>query len=138
MTDAVNTPGELAIPAPRPGERLAGLALDDAGNPSHWLYLLPGDNDGDTWNNQMAWAKSIGGDLPSPREQSLLVASLKGEFRQIWYWSNAEARSGYAWSQDFHRGSEHDLHRKDDRLRARAVRRLPIQSFAYFDVREAA
>lgn len=137
MTDAVNTPGELAIPAPHPGERFAGLALDDAGNPSHWLYLLPGDNDGDTWKNQMDLAKSIGGDLPSPREQSLLIANLKGEFQQTWYWSNAEARSGYAWCKYFGYGRQDDTP-KGNRLRARAVRRSPIQSFAYFDVQEAA
>lgn len=129
MTDAVNTPGELAIPAPRPGERLAGLARDNAGNPSHWLYLLPGDSDDDTWKNQMAWAQSIGGDLPSPREQSLLIANLKGEFRETWYWSNAKAGFGYGRQDDTPKGN---------RLRARAVRRSPIQSFAYFDVREAA
>lgn len=130
----------LHIPASRPGERLAGLALDDAGTPSHWLYLLPGDNDDADWDAQMAWAQSIGGDLPSPREQSLLIANLKIEFRETWYWSNDDAYtadSGYARCQSFHYGRQ-DRTLKGAMLRARAVRRSPIQSFAYFDVREAA
>lgn len=116
---------KLITPTLNPGERLAGLMFDDAGNPSHWLYLLPGDNHDDTWKNQMAWAKSIGGDLPSPREQSLLIANLKGEFRQTWYWSNAEAESGYAWYQSFSSGHQSHSHKRH-RLRARAVRRSPI------------
>ncbi len=109
------------------GEHYAGLALNDDGTPSHHLVLLPGDHDDDTWQAAMEWAKSINGELPTRREQSLLFANCKQHFKPDWYWSGEPYASvaRYAWFQSFLYGYQSfsyvNLH-----CRARAVRRLPI------------
>jgi hypothetical protein len=111
------------------GERYAGVMLDDEGEPSHHLILLPGDKDGSTWNDATAWATQQGGELPTRREQSLLYANLKGEFQQKWYWSaeTYESDSASAWFQYFNDGDQYGSHKDYGICRARAVRRLVIQ-----------
>jgi hypothetical protein len=112
-----------------PGERYAGIVLDDEGEPAHHLILLPGDKDGSTWSDAKVWATQQGGELPTRREQSLLYANLKGEFQQKWYWSaeTYESDKASAWCQLFNTGGP-DYGRKDSSsCRARAVRRLVIQ-----------
>jgi hypothetical protein len=121
----------LSIPAASitlaDGEHYAGLILADDGTPSHHLVLLPGDNDDAKWQAAVDWAKSIGGELPSRREQSLLYANCKPQFQQDWYWSSELHASDaqYAWCQDFHDGYQYGT-RVNFTCRARAVRRLPI------------
>ncbi|WP_051305072.1 DUF1566 domain-containing protein [Chitinilyticum litopenaei] len=101
--------------------------LCEDGKTKYHLILLPGDSDSAEWQEQMDWAKSIGGDLPNRIEQAMLWARLRDQFQENWYWSNETHHrdAGYAWSQDFsygHQGND----RKSSALRARAVRRLPI------------
>jgi len=102
-------------------------ALTDAKGELYHLILLPGDNDDATHAAQMEWAKSIGGDLPSRVEQALLWERARDQFKKDWYWSNEthHNESGWAWFQDFHYGTQF-TNRKNNELRARAVRRLPI------------
>jgi len=109
----------------RPGERYAGLLLDDSGAPLHHVVLLPGDEEDVTWEGAKAWAASIGGELPMRREQSLLFADLKGEFQGVWYWSaEVHATNGSdAWGQAFDYGSQL-LNPQGFEGRARAVRRV--------------
>ena len=114
------------------GERYAGLILNDQGKPSHHLVLLPGDNDDATWQDQLEWAKSIGGDLPDRVEQALLFKHFKSEFQERAYWSNTpcepdddEEESSWAWCQGFSSGDQYYDHKLNE-FRARAVRRLPI------------
>jgi hypothetical protein len=110
----------------QPGERYAGLLLSDNGQPSHHLVLLPGDSDDINWSDAKEWATSIGGELPTRREQSLLFANLKSEFQPRWYWSSQvhESDGSYAWGQDFDDGGQYYPHQSYEG-RARAVRRLP-------------
>jgi len=110
------------------GEIYAGLIIDKEGKPSHHLILIPGEAESINWEGAKAWAKGNGGELPSRREQALLYANLKDQFKPEWYWSSQEheSDSGYAWSQDFISGSQGSRH-KDYELRARAVRRLVIE-----------
>ena len=81
-------------------------------------------------------ASKQGGDsvasLPTRREQALLYANLKEEFEDRAYWSCEahESESGWAWYQYFSDGYQHYDGRGRE-LRARAVRRLPIQSFTH-------
>ena len=91
------------------------------------VILWPGDNDDANWKAQMAWAKSIGGDLPSRIEQAMLWANHRDQFQKDWYWSNEthHAEPCWAWYQSFYDGHQDDYHKLDE-LRARAVRRLPI------------
>ena len=109
-----------------PGEIYIGGTIAPDGKTTH-VILLPGDNDPAPWKAQMAWAKSIGGDLPTRVEQALLYANFKSEFKPRAYWSNEayELESGWAWSQGFNLGSQYGTHQYDT-LRARAVRRLII------------
>ena len=116
----------INLPELAEGEIYVGCIGDAAGN-LHHVILLPGDNPPATWEAQMEWAKSIGGDLPNRIEQSLLWANHRDQFQKDWYWSNEthHSESGWAWSQDFTNGRQY-TNRLSHALRARAVRRLPI------------
>jgi hypothetical protein len=117
---------QLQLPPLAEGEIYVGAIGDTAGDIYH-VILLPGDNDAATWQAKMDWAKSIGGDLPTRVEQAMLWANHRDQFQKDWYWSNEthHTESGWAWYQSFGIGLQHDT-LKDDELRARAVRRLPI------------
>ena len=112
------------IIALNPGEEYAGLLINKEGGYYH-LILLPGERENINWKDATAWAKSIGGSLPTRREQSLLFANLKDHFKQEGYWSSEEhaSYSDYAWSQYFDNGDQ-NCNLKNDELRARAVRRI--------------
>ena len=119
-------PQQLTIPPLTDGERYIGAIGDASGN-LHHVILLPGDNDDASWQAQMDWAKSIGGDLPNRIEQAMLWANHRDQFKKDWYWSNETHHSepGWAWLQSFSSGTQ-SLTLKINELRARAVRRLPI------------
>jgi hypothetical protein len=120
----------ITIPSTSTGELWAGVLLNEDGTPSHHVILLPGEAERIGWSKAIEWAKEIGGELPTRREQSLLFANLKLQFKGKWYWSGEQhaADSGDAWIQYFDDGYQnYDL--KSFEARARAVRRLPIQSF---------
>lgn len=106
------------------GESYAGLILGKNGEPDYHLVLLPGDAQDVTWDQAKAFAKKAGGELPTRREQSLLFANLKEEFKGTWYWSGeAHSDARYAWGQSFFNGHQFHDH-TSFQLRARAVRRL--------------
>lgn len=92
------------------------------------IILLPGDNDNDTREAQLEWAKRIGGDLPTRIEQAMLWANHRDQFKKDWYWSNEihHAESSCAWSQYFTSGTQYHYYRYDE-LRARAVRRIKVE-----------
>ena len=110
------------------GEIYAGLILSKDGQPDYHLILLAAKTESLKWIAAQAWATSVGGDLPSRNEQSLLFANCKEEFEPRWYLSNEQhARgSGYAWMQDFDDGTQY-FFRKLYECRARAVRRIYIE-----------
>lgn len=119
----LSLPGaEIAL---APGERYAGLLLDERGKPSHHLVLLPGDVEDVTWDAAKSAANQAAGDLPSRREQSLLFANLKSEFKAAWYWSSEQSSEDYAFSQDFSYGSQLNFN-KEFEGRARVVRRSSV------------
>jgi hypothetical protein len=106
------------------GEKLAfSITLPD-GKTTHTI-LLPGDNDDASWEKQMEWAKSIGGDLPDRSEQALFFQYMPDEFQKDWYWSNKQREAGAAWGQYVSSGSQH-WYGRSDQCRARAVRRVAI------------
>lgn len=115
-------------PALNQGEFYAGILLGKDGQPDQHIILIEGDEDGVTWKEAQEFAAKVGGELPTRREQALLYANLKEQFKPAWYWSG-EQHAGYedyAWAQHFDLGYQNDS-LKDDRLRARVVRRLIIQ-----------
>ena len=118
---------QLKIPPLGEGEVYVGAIGDKNGDFYH-LILLAGDNDDDTWQAQLDWAKSIGGDLPSRVEQAMLWAGFRDQFKKDWYWSNETHHddSAYAWCQDFGNGYQSNDRKDGGYCRARAVRRLSI------------
>lgn len=107
------------------GERYGGLLLGKDGEPDRHIIKLPGDNDAASWEKQMEWARSIGGDLPTRRMQSLLMANLKEELQPAWYWSCEQRDAGSAWSQLFYNGYQ-NWSLTYLKCRAVAVRSVPI------------
>ncbi len=130
--ESLATPTPAPVPAAgRPaltaGEMYAGVILGTNGERDHHLILLPGSAEDVSWEKAKEWAASVGGELPTRREQSLLFANLKEEFEGTWYWSGEQyaGNSNTAWFQLFDGGTQHDYHEGNE-LRARAVRRLTI------------
>ena len=123
----MSTEKTIATPVLNEGEIYAGAIINPDGT-GHHAILLPGDNDDASWDKQMEWAASIGGDLPDRVEQALMYKNLPDQFEKEWYWSNTQhaSDSGYAWYQSFYTGTQSSNH-KSDELRARAVRRSVIQ-----------
>jgi hypothetical protein len=116
----------ITLPTLNAGEAYAGIILED-GEPSHHLILLPGEIENATWKDAMEWAAEHGGELPARREQSLLYANLKEQFKETWYWSSEEhaSDSDCAWTQHFGGGNQ-AWNDKGNEFRARAVRRVKI------------
>ncbi|PXW28222.1 Lcl C-terminal domain-containing protein [Paraburkholderia caballeronis] len=119
---------QIKIPPLAEGEIYLSGFVDANGDVTHTI-LLPGDNDAATWQAQMDWAKSIGGDLPTRAELVIAYEKLRDQFQKTAYWSNTPdddpEYSGWAWFQYFHDGSQGDG-RQGGEFRARAVRRLSI------------
>jgi hypothetical protein len=113
----------------KPGEIYAGLILGKDGQPDYHLVLLPEEFSKElNWNCAMQWANSVGGDLPTRNEQSLLFVNCKTQFKPKWYWSNEQNANytNYVWVQDFNDGCKNDDHKIED-YRARAIRRIYIE-----------
>lgn len=119
---------QVQIPPLAEGEIYLGGFVDANGDVSHTI-LLPGDHSVATWQEQMDWAKSVGGDLPTRAELVIAYEKHRDQFKKSAYWSNMQdddpGYAGWAWFQHFRFGSQ-STSAEDGRLRARAVRRLTI------------
>jgi hypothetical protein len=125
---AKETAAAIPIPALAKGEHYAGILLHENGTPSHHLVLLGATSEKNlTWKDALAWAKKQGGDLPTRREQSLLMANAKQHIESLWHWSSEQHTddSGDAWYQTFDNGNQYWLNKANKR-RVRAVRRVPL------------
>ena len=125
VTKAAKAP---KTPTLKRGEVYLGVVCEDGklANARH-VILLPGDKDQIKWADAGAWAKSIGGELPTRMELLLAFKTQAKKFKPRIYWSS-ETIAGdesYAWGQGFYGGSQ-DRWSKGNEFRARAVRRLPI------------
>ncbi|HDR9036082.1 TPA: DUF1566 domain-containing protein [Burkholderia vietnamiensis] len=119
---------QIQIPPAADGEIYLGSFVDKNGDVTH-TYLLPGDNDRATWREQMEWAKSIGGDLPTRAELLMAYEQHRDLFQKAVYWSNSPDDdpdyAGWACCQHFGHGDQGGTPQSYE-LRARAVRRLSI------------
>ena len=119
---------QIQLPPLAEGEVYLGGFIDANGDVSHTI-LLPGDNRPATWEQQMEWAKSIGGDLLTRAELVIAYEKHRDQFKKAAYWSNTPDTDpdypGWAWCQDFSYGYQNG-HRQYYEFRARAVRRLSI------------
>jgi hypothetical protein len=112
------------------GSKYAGIAAGQDGKPDYHLILLA-DNPGRelNWKDAIAWAEKLGASLPTRDESALLYAHLRGEFEGGWHWTGTQYSSRLAWGQLFRDGGQDGLGKGSGECRARAVRRLPLQSF---------
>jgi len=127
-------PAHVALPAAcialQPGERYAGMVLDDAGQLKHHLILMaqrPGKKL--AWQPAMDWAASVGGTLPDRQEQSLLYANCKTHLPEGWSWSSQTHAddASCAWCCYFTSGYQSDDHKSYEGS-AVAVRLIPLNS----------
>lgn len=123
---------KIEIPQLAKGEKYMGLIGDPNGRVYH-LIRMPGDAEPATHAEQMAWATSIGGDLPNTLEAAMLFAHAKDQFRRLDYWTNETfvypddpGNDTWVWSQSFRYGGQH-ITNENSRLRARAVRRVVVK-----------
>ena len=116
----------ITLPELAAGERYLCGTVNQDGSITHSI-LLPGDNEDASFEEQLAWAKSIGGDLLSRAELVTAYETMPEEFQKDWYWSSTQhvSDSAYAWYQYFYDGGQL-YYGTRNKLRARAVRRLPI------------
>ena len=103
----------------------AGVSRGIDGAPDQHLVLITGGAVDVSWDAAGVWAASVGGSLPTRREQRLLMANLPDHFEPHWYWSGEPAGPSRAWGQDFFFGTQSDYGRWGGAC-ARAVLRLPI------------
>ena len=100
----------LTIPTLLEGERYAGIVIDSAtGQPTHHLILIPQQPETRlTWDEAIAWAASIGVELPTRQESALLFANLKLAFESKWYWTSDQCagNASHAWLQYFATGDQ--------------------------------
>lgn len=119
---------QIQLPPLAEGEIYLRGFVNANGDVEHTI-LLPGDNDGASWQEQMDWAKSIGGDLMTRAELVIAYEQHRDQFEATAYWSNTPdtdpGYSGWAWCQHFSSGYQYYNHQLR-RFRARAVRRLSI------------
>ena len=119
---------------PGQGGFYAGVVRGANGKPDHHLILADPDKNKITWDDAMKWAKGLKIDghkdyaLPERNEQAILYGNVPERFEKAAYWSAAPyaGDASYAWCQGFINGGQYGSH-EDGKLRARAVRRLPIQ-----------
>jgi len=114
----------VPLPPLTEDEIYLGGFVDANGALTHTI-LLPGDHDEATWQVQIAWARSLGGDLPTRVELALAHAKHRDRFERAWYWSNERSGSDWAWYQTFNGGSQYCGPQRAE-FRARAVRRAPV------------
>ncbi len=105
----------------------AGIVRGENGAPDYHLVVMDQAPKRLTWKDAMKWAADQGFSLPTRREQSILFGNVPELFEKAWYWSSEQyaGDEGYAWYQGFGDGNQDFCH-KNDGLRARAVRRLPL------------
>jgi hypothetical protein len=117
----------IELPELAEGEIYLGGFINGEGRITHTI-LLPGDNGDATWQAQLDWAKSIGGDLPTRVELAVAYEKHRDQFQRDWYWSNQEHEddTAYAWCQHFRYGHQDSYRKGYNYCRARAVRRLII------------
>ena len=119
---------------PEQGGVFAGARLGINGSPSYLLIAGPQYDGWLEWCAAMAWAAqlSVNGHadfaLPSRTDGYPLFDNVRALFQREAYWLGEQHASGssFAWGQYFNYGHQLNWY-KTNKLRARAVRRLPIQ-----------
>ena len=109
------------------GGTYAGITTGTDGAPYALILLDDKPAERLTWRKAINWAKKLDAELPTRPEGAMLFANLKDSFEPAAHWTSESLDSAWAWFQHFYYGTQYDG-RQNYELRARAVRRLPIQS----------
>jgi hypothetical protein len=120
------------------GGYFAGLVRGTEGAPDHLLILSAHKPAKElAWQAAMDWAASLDADdhrdwsLPNRAESAVLFGNVRDQFADGgWHWTGEQYSRNLAWGQDFDVGLQTTID-KGYEGRARAVRRLVIQSFIY-------
>ena len=134
---AVAVPARTSLPALGTAFRggiFAGIARGRDGHPDYYLIVADAARTELSWEKAKEWAKNLLESgyadyaLPTRAEQALLFANVPELFEKAWYWSGEQSAGDEqsAWCQDFGHGYQTTNH-KTSKLRARAVRRQPIE-----------
>ena len=109
------------------GEVYLGAFVSADGAHQHHTILLPFDRDEAPWEEQMAWAKGEGFELPNRLELLMMWLTMRERFQKAAYWSNEPHHDdgASAWFQYF-LSDYQDYYRKSAALRAVAVRRIKL------------
>lgn len=109
------------------GGKFAGVTTGKDGVPYALILLDDKPAQRLTWRKAMNWAAKLEAELPNRVEGAMLFANLGSEFERDIHWLSEQLDASWAWCQYFFNGGQLNYH-KSYEFRARAVRRLPIQS----------
>ena len=125
-----------ALGAPLAGGLYAGVTTGTDG--ALYALILLADKPAKrlNWKSATAWATDLQASLPSRPEGALLFANLQPQFEDGWHWLGEQYSADDAWSQLFNSGYQGNNYKKYE-ARARAVRRLPLESFCPSEAAEA-
>ena len=115
-----------AIGKPLDGGHFAGITTNPKGQ-HYAVVLLPEQGSDLTHAKAKAWAKKLGGELPTRPVAAMLFANLKKLLREEWHWTADTQGASSAWYCYFNYGYQHG-HHKSDECSAVAVRLIPISS----------
>ena len=119
--------GDLpAICKPLDGGHFGGLTTNSKGQHCA-VVLLQEQGSNLTHAKAKAWAKKLGGELPTRPVAAMLFANLKKLLREEWHWTADTQGPSFAWNCNFGHGNQHDT-RKSYEGSAVAVRLIPISS----------
>lgn len=117
-----------ALKLPAVGQRLLGGWFVGLNRRSQLVILLPDDLEAVNFHEATEWVRSIGGDLPTRAELSLLFANFPRAFAKRIYWSCERQADTYAWYGSFVTGRQYYcLQRRP--IHARAIRRVSLDAF---------
>ena len=115
-----------AIGKPLDGGHFAGITTNSKGQ-HYAVVLLPEQGSDLTHAKAKAWAKKLGGELPTRPVAAMLFANLKKLLREEWHWTADTQGASYAWICYFHNGRQDNVHKSYEGS-AVAVRLVPISS----------
>ena len=115
-----------AIGKPLDGGHFAGITTNSKGQ-HYAVVLLPEQGSDLTHAKAKAWAKKLGGELPTRPVAAMLFANLKRLLREQWHWTADTQGASCAWDCHFDNGYQ-DCDHKSFEGSAVAVRLVPISS----------
>ena len=115
-----------AIGKPLDGDHFAGITTNSKGQ-HYAVVLLPEQGSDLTHAKAKAWAKKLGGELPTRPVAAMLFANLKKLLREEWHWTADTQGASFAWVCGFGYGGQNYDHKSFEGS-AVAVRLIPLSA----------